>query len=131
MELNAFTSRLGIGQGRIKPNNAAPVSGDYVYLLGDDQPGRFFQLESGDYSEVVQDVDLTDKKIIRVNLQLRVPEGLISGYAWEAALTVDGLPVAKATCKSGRQRTIADLAANVSKITGVHQFGVRLILSGV
>jgi len=131
MELNAFTSRLGLGQRRIKPKNAAPASGDYVFLLGDDQPGRFFQLELGDYAEVVQDVDLTDQKIIRVNLQLRVPEGLVSGYAWEAALIVDGSPVAKATCKSGRQRTIADLVANVSKMSGIHPFGVRLSLIGM
>ena len=131
MELNAFTSRLGIGQGRIKPINAAPASGDYVFILGDDQPGRFYQLTSGDYAEVVQDVDLTNQKIIRVNLLLRVPENLVSGYAWEAALIVDGSPVAKVTCESGRQRTIADLAANISKMTGVHQFGVRLSLVGV
>lgn len=131
MELCAFTSRLGLGQGRIKPSNALPASGEYAFLLGEDEPGRFFDLASGDYAEVVQDIVITGQKIIRIKLLLRVPEGLVSGYAWEAALIIDGSVVAKITCKTGRQRAITDLAVNVSKMTGVHQFGVRLILSGV
>jgi hypothetical protein len=44
MTLTAFTSRLGRGQGRIRPANAAPASGDYLFVLGEDEPGRLFEL---------------------------------------------------------------------------------------
>ena len=44
---------------------------------------------------------------------------------------VDGAKLATATAKPGRTRTLTDLAANVSKLSGVHQIGVRLELVGV
>jgi hypothetical protein len=128
MELDAFRSRLGLGQGRIKPQGAIAPSGDYVFVLGDDQPGRFFELAPGDSAEVVQDTDLTDVDLVRARLRLRVPASLPPGLAWEASLVVDGAKLARATCLPGRQRQLDDLAANASKLTGVHQVGVRLEL---
>ena len=50
------------------------------------------------------------------------------GLAWEASITVDGIKAARATCPAGRERVLSDLAASVSKVTGVHQVGVRLEL---
>jgi hypothetical protein len=50
MELTAFTSRLGEGQGRLEPS---------VFVLGDNEPGRTFELVRGDHVEVTQVVDLT------------------------------------------------------------------------
>ena len=129
MELDAFRSRLGTGQGRIVPANAAPVSGEHLFVLGDDQPGRIFELVPGDRAEVVQAVDLTGVDLVRAHLELRVPESLPAGLAWEASLVVDGTPMARATCPPGRSRRIDDLAANVSKLSGVHQVGVRLQLT--
>ena len=128
MELDAFTARLGVGQGRIEPTNAIPLSGDYVFVLGEDEPDRFFELAPGDYAEVVQDVDLTEHDLVRTNLHLRVPASLQAEYEWKVAIIVDGSKLAKATCLAGRERNITDLAANVSKMTGVHQVGVRLEL---
>ena len=46
----------------------------------------------------------------------------------EASIVVDGTKRATATAKPGRSRTLTDLAANVSKLSGVHQVGVRLEL---
>ena len=43
MELTAFTSRLGEGQGRLGPG---------VFVLGDHEPGRTFELGHGDHVEV-------------------------------------------------------------------------------
>jgi len=45
MELTAFTSRLGEGQGRLVPG---------VFVLGDDKAGRTFELGHGDHVEVTQ-----------------------------------------------------------------------------
>lgn len=129
MTLTAFTSRLGRGQGRIRPRNATPASGDYLFVLGEDEPGRFFELAPGDYAEVTQAVDLTKVALVRAQLRLRVPASLPSGLTWEAALVVDGVKYARARGRPGRERIVTDLAANVSKLSGVHTVGVRLELT--
>lgn len=128
MALTAFTSRLGQGQGRIRPVNAAPISGDYLFALGEDEPGRFFELAPGDHAEVMQAVDLTGVALVRAQLRLRVPASLPLGLAWEAALVVDGAKYARVQSRPGRERLVTDLAANVSKLSGVHTIGVRLEL---
>ena len=128
MELDAFTSSLGLGQGRIAPKNATPGSGDYVFVLGEDEPGRFFDLAAGDHAEVVQDTHLTDVAIVRAHLRLRLPASLPSTHGWEVSIVVDGVKAARATCRAGRERLLTDLAANVSKLTGLHEVGVRLEL---
>jgi hypothetical protein len=131
MELDAFTSRLGLGQGRIAPTSLPPGSGEYAFVLGEDDLGRLFDLAPGDHAEVVQDTDLTDVDLVRAHLGLRVPATLPVGFAWEASIVVDGVKLATATAKPGRTRTLTDLAANVSKLSGLHQIGVRLELVGV
>jgi hypothetical protein len=126
MALTAFTSRLGLGQGRL----ATPLAtlGEYAFVLGELEPGRFFELAVGDHAELTQSVDLTGVKLLRAHLRLRVPVGLPSGLAWEAALIVDGVPLARARTRPGRERVLTDLAANVSKLAGPHKVGVRLSL---
>ncbi len=128
MELDAFTSRLGLGQGRVQPQGVIAPSGDYVFVLGDDEPGRFFELDAGDHAEVVQDTDLSGVDLVRARLRLCVPASQPTGLAWEASIVVDGVKQARATCKPGREREITDLAANVSKLSSLHQVGVRLEL---
>ena len=46
-------------------------------------------------------------------------------------LIIDGTKLASFMAKPGRIRTFTDLAANVSKLSGMHQVGVRLELVGV
>jgi hypothetical protein len=119
MELTAFTSRLGEGQGRLEPG---------VFVLGDDEPGRFFELALGDRVEVSQSVDLTSVVLVRSAVRLRVPESVPAGFAWEVSIIVDGAKYASLRARPGRERTVTDLAANVSKLAGVHVIGVRLEL---
>lgn len=126
MALTAFTSRLGLGQGRLATPLAA--SGGYAFVLGDLEPGRFFELAVGDHVDLTQTTDLTALKLLRATLRLRVPAGLPPGLAWEAALVVDGVPLARARTRPGRERVLTDLAANVSKLAGPHTVGVRLSL---
>jgi len=136
--LTAFDCRLGVSQGRL-PREAlasgsgppAPGSGDFVFVLGDVEPGRRYDLDLGDHAEVVQAVDLTGADLVRALLHLRVPADVPAGLAWEASLIVDGVRQARARCRPGCTRTLTDLAANVSKLAGVHQVGVRLQLVGV
>ena len=88
MVLDAFQSRLGDGQGRLRPHWAEPTDGDFVFVLGEDEPGRFFELAPGDHCEVTQDTDLTGVDLLRIMLRLRVPTGLPAGLAWEASILV-------------------------------------------
>jgi hypothetical protein len=119
MELTAFTSRLGEGQGRLGPG---------VFVLGDDEPGRFFELAIGDHVEVTQAVDLTGVMLVRAAVRLHVPERMPAGFAWEVSIIVGGAKYASLRARLGRERTVTDLAANVSKLAGVHVIGVRLEL---
>jgi hypothetical protein len=131
MELDAFTSRLGLGQGRVQPVMVPPGGGDWAFVLGEDEASRFFELTEGDHADVVQDTDLTGVAFVRAHVALRVPAGLPVTLAWEASIIVDGAKLATFTAKPGRLRTFTDLAANVSKLSGLHQIGVRLELVGV
>lgn len=124
-DFDAFTSRLGLGQGRVP---AAAGDGAWAFVLGDVQPGRVCELTVGDHAEVVQDADLTDIALVRARITLRVPAHVPPGLAWQASLMVDGVKRAVATGRAGRTRKLTDLAANVSKLSGVHRVGVRLEL---
>lgn len=126
MALTALTRRLGIGQGRI---HGSLLPGDeYVFVLGDDEPGRFFELAPGDHAEVTQVADLTDAKLIRTLVRLRVPASTPSDLAWETSIVVDGAKLARVRARPGRERLVTDLAASVSKLSGLHEVGVRLEL---
>lgn len=126
MALTAFTSRLGRGQGRLATPKA--TGGDYAFVLGDDEPGRLFDLAPGDHAEVTQDTDLTGVMLVRAFLRLRVPASMPAGFAWEASILVDGMKFARMQARPGRERLVTDLAANVSKLSGLHTIGVRLEL---
>jgi len=128
MELTAFETRLGLGQGRVQPQGAAPAAGDYLFVLGEDEPGRVFDLAAGDRAEVVQETDLTGVDLVRAHLRLRVPAGVPAGLGWEASIVVDGTKLGRAVARPGRERELTDLAANVSKLAGLHQVGIRLQL---
>lgn len=116
MELTAFTSRLGEGQGRLSPG---------VFVLGDDEPGRLFELAAGDHVEVSQDVDLTGATLVRAALNLRVPQQVPIGVAWEVAILIDGVKFATLRPRPGSERSF-ELSANVTKVVGVHSVSVRL-----
>jgi len=126
MALTAFTSRLGRGQGRLQTSRA--TSGDYAFVLGEDEPGRLFELAPGDHTEVTQSTDVTGVKLVRALLRLRMPASTPTGLAWEASLVVDGTKLARMRARPGRERLVTDLAANVSKLSGTHVVGVRLEL---
>lgn len=119
MELTAFISRLGEGQGRLGPG---------VFVLGDGEPGRTFELARGDHVEVTQVVDLTGVTLVRTSMRVRTPKRMPLGFAWEISIVVDGVKYASVTLRAGSERTLDDLAANVSKLTGQHAVGVRLEL---
>lgn len=123
MELDAFTARLGDMQGRVVDG-----AGEVRFVLGALDAGRFARLVPGDHVEVVQPLDVTHVAMVRASFELSAPASLPSGLAWEASVVVDGAKRAAFRCAPGRARRTHDLAANVSKLAGVHDVGVRLEL---
>ena len=123
LELDAFTNRLGLGQGRL-----VTPAGIFEFVLGDIEPERWANLVPGDRVGVSQEVDLSATDLIRLQGALRVPPSLPSAFAWEVSLVVDGATMARARGRAGRERVLPDVAANVSALTGVHQVEVRLEL---
>ena len=126
MDLDAFTGRLGNGQGRV-----ATPAGEARFILGDTEPGRLFDLVAGDRVEVAQSTDLTGVALVRATLRMRVPKGVPAGLAWEASIAVDGVKRSRMPCRPGRTRAITVLTPNVSNLTGRHDFGVRTELVSV
>lgn len=133
MARTTFDARLGVSQGRTTAaaDGAPAPSGDYVFVLGDAEAGRFHELAGGDHVEVRQEVDLTDADLVRAQLRRRVPASAPRGWRWVASIRVGGNPLAQATCAPGRERVLTDLAANVSKLAGLHEVAVRLALEEV
>ncbi|MCA9605657.1 MAG: hypothetical protein KC619_08690 [Myxococcales bacterium] len=123
MELDAFRSQLGEGQGRV-----ATADGEHAFVLGDAAGGSRAELTEGDFAEVAQDVDVTDADAVRVWLRLRVPDDVPPDLAWLASITVDGRVVGQGTARRGSTRDLTDLLGNVSKLVGTHRIAVRLEL---
>lgn len=126
-DFDAFTSRLSLGQGRV-PAATASGNGAWAFVLGDVQAGRDCELTVGDHAEVVQDADLTGLALVRARVTLRVPPRMPPDLAWQVSLIVDGVKHAIVTGRARRTRALTDLAANVSKLSGMHRVGIRLEL---
>ena len=127
---SAFDIALGHTQGRLQPEGFTPVTGEHVFVLGSDESGHMCLLNPGDHTEVAQDVDCTGIDFVRVRLRLRTPASLPTGHFWEASLLVDGVKQASMVLDANRTRDRADMAANVSKLSGAHQVAFRLELQG-
>jgi hypothetical protein len=125
MELDAFTRRLGDGQGHV-----VGADGSVSFVLGEVEPGWTAELSLGDHAQVTQDLDVTGVALVRAIVTLRVPASLPADLAWEVSVFVDGVKRVAIRCTAGRTKRAADLAANVSKLSGVHSVGVRLELAG-
>ncbi|MDJ0767105.1 MAG: hypothetical protein QNJ97_29295 [Myxococcota bacterium] len=122
MALDFFNFRLGIGQGRMKGQD----SDDYVFVLGDAVPGNYGCLKQGDCAEIFQETDLTNVDFIRTEITMATPEEMPETFCWEVSIIIGSIKHSSVLCEPGRQRRITDLAANVSKLSGVHEVGVRL-----
>src|SRR5690606_41518468 len=102
--------------------------GEDACAIADAAPGRLFALAPGEHTAVTQQTDLAGVMLLRALLRLRVPASTPPGLAWEASILVDGAKLAAMRARPGRERLVTDLAANVSKLSGLHTIGVRLEL---
>lgn len=131
MAFTPFDAAIGTRQGRLEPVGFEPTSGDFAFALGSDVPGHLHDFDIGDFSEVRQSVDLTSENFVRARIRLRNADVVPAGVNWEASITIGGTKKASMLLPLGRERDRADMAANVSKLTGLHTVGLRLELVGV
>lgn len=129
MALRAFTRELGTTQGRLMPQGFVPPEGAFAFVLGRDLPGLTQKLAAGDFVEVKQTADFGGASFVRFRARTRPAAALPPGVAWKASVLVDGAELASAPLV-GRLRDRADMAANVSKLSGNHEFAFRLSLVG-
>lgn len=71
--LNAFEYRLGIYQGRIKPDNAVPADGMYDFCIGSDEFSQVWDIAFNDHADLEQTLDLTNVNYIRAIWRVRQP----------------------------------------------------------
>lgn len=127
-DLTPFNARLELDQGRMIPTASTATAGRFAFVLGCDTEGMAAEIVPGDYTGIEQDIDLTDVDLVRADLVLRTPADVPAGQAWRAAILIDSVIYASARGWPGRTRNLADLAANVSKLAGVHEVAFRLDL---
>lgn len=122
MTLDAFSAHLGLDQGRLERDG-----GTAVFVLGSLTPGRVFELDVGDYAEVVQEADLTNVDLVRVDATV-ITASAPAGLAWDLAIRVDGAARSVRRLRNATGIRVRDLAANVAGLVGLHEVAVRLEL---
>ena len=130
MALTAWNRELGTTQGRLMPQGFVPPEGTFAFVLGRDLAGLTQRLAVGDFVEVNQTADFGGASFVRFRARMRPPKALPPGLSWRASLRVDGVDRASTVLTPGRTRDRADLAGNVSKLSGDHQLAFRLQLAG-
>ena len=128
MAFSPFDAALGARQGRLQAMGPVQGPASHVYVLGSDLPGYSHQLAIGDYAEVRQEVDLTGMDLVRAYIRMRNAKELPAGVNWQVSMAVGGVKMASMIVAPGRSRARRDMAANVSKLGGLHTVGLRLEL---
>ncbi len=113
--------------GRQAPSGIAPPLGSFVYVLGSEQ-GETRTLVGGDFVEVHQLADVDGIRFIRVPAHViwRDPGG---SFVWTLSLVLDGGSSA-IEIPLTRTQPLGDLAIPIGAMTGAHDIGIRLTLTG-
>lgn len=109
---------------------AAP-EGEHVFCLGYELAGLFHRFAAGDFSQVEQEEDFGATNIVRVVALIRSTDVMPSNLAWRFSLLLDGAVYTSRVISADRDRSLVDVAANVSKLVGNHTLAFRLDLIAV
>lgn len=137
--------KYGTNFGRVNPLPYSAPHGEWVFCLGiqgrsdlhpyyhsEEQLGELYEIpygmKAGDKEDVSQDIDLTGVNIVRFAGFMKLPTEAPPNHAWELSLIVGGVKKSRMRISKKRQRTRYDMAANVSKLDGLHKVAFRLEL---
>ena len=125
---------LAVKSGQIKPTAIAAPSGEYVFVLGSEDPNHPIIAEPGDYWEVSQTAEWGGQSgaLIRSTITIRAPDVLPIGVLWRLGILVDDVEIAgRDITNTDDTITRIDLAANVFTLVGDHKLAFRLSLIGI
>lgn len=124
--------RDGADEVQVGPQGlvAAP-EGEHVFVLGYELPGMFHRFSVGDFAQVEQEEDFGATKVVRVLAIIRPSVIMPSNLAWRFSLLLDGVLYTSRLLEPKRDRRLVDVAANVSKLAGLHRLAFKVELVSV
>lgn len=117
-----FESALREHQGRLVQND-----GRAVLVLGAAVSTLRGRVAIGDWVEVAQDLDCTGIDLVRLAGVVRVSHDAPLGANWVLSIRTPFERLTEWPLRPGTRR-LDDVAANVSRLVGVHRIAVRLSL---
>lgn len=88
--MQAWSTSLGVSQGRIQPTGWTPPSGSYAFVLGHDLPNQWRKFAAGDFVAISQTADFTGVSFLRWRAHLR-PGATPAGVTWDFVALVGGV----------------------------------------
>jgi phage tail-like protein len=134
-EETGFTPDPGLESGRIKPLAAdvgIRVDGQYVFVLGCDEPGFAALLVNGDHALLTQSIDFTGVNLLTFTPRTRpTSKPLPAGFSWTAKMAIRFGISAQRTLDGSAPMDWQTWALNVSKLGATtQQVQFTLTLSG-
>jgi hypothetical protein len=127
--MDVFSFELGQTQGRIEPTLIDAPAGDWVCVLGSELPGRWARLAVGDYVRLAQTGSLTGFDTLRFSLTL-LPRTPPAGAYWWFSFEVGGSEIRGLRLPEDWMRSLIDVGANVTALSGDHEIAFQLELRG-
>lgn len=111
--------------GRIQPTEWTAPDGDWVILIGSEDPDKEDDIEIGDKDGFEQVIDLTSTKILRWSLKMRNSSDAAT-VNFKAKLTIDGIEYWSAQLAAGETRDFSEVSVLVKDVTGSKTVAITL-----
>jgi hypothetical protein len=116
---------MGVVSGRIQPQNYTPVDGSYALCLGADLTNVSADLDSGDYVEFTQDVDVTSYTMVTFSVKFAQPDNSGAGLTFKLTAYVGAKSVVIQPT-DGTTQEFVTRTINVCTLSGVQTIGLKL-----
>lgn len=116
---------MGTRSGRIQPTNYTPQDGDYVLCFGSDEAGVEADLDSGDYVEFTQSVDVSTITLLKFATKFVQPDNSGAGITFKLTVSV-GAKSFSWTPADGTTQEYTERTINVSSLTGAQTVTLKV-----
>lgn len=117
-ELTAIMApSMGTRSGRIQPANYTPQDGSYVLCFGSDEPGVEADLDSGDYAQFTQTVEVTAITMLKFAVKFVQPDNSGAGMTFKLTVSVGARSFTWTPAQETTQEYV-ERSINVSSLTG-------------
>lgn len=115
----------GHAAGRIQPGEWTPPDGQWVLLIGSEDPDVEDDVDVGDYFGVQETFDFTNVTLVRFGMRLR--NTISTSIDFRVSVLVSGTEVWSEQIPHGEIREYATRTVNVHHLAGDRTFEVRLL----